>query len=285
MERTFDSHWIRQTLSLGGAWRFLRDPEDVGVKEGWQISLPAGETVSVPSLWNNEPGLLSYEGVAWYEKKFFFGGGTLRLCFDAVMTEAEVWLDGERLGSHYGGFTAFDFIAFDVERGEHRLSVRVDSRIGAQSIPQKRVDWFNFGGIAREARAERLEGVCILNAHLCYTLTEDLRSLKAYAELTLINASDEACESDVCVSLADDPLTVERIRLKGRERRVVKTATVTREDLRLWSPEDPYLYPLLIHTETDDLRDRVGFRRVEVKDGKILINGKKIELLGVNRHE
>ena len=285
MERTFDSHWIRQTLSLGGAWRFLRDPDDVGVKDHWQLALPAGDTVSVPSLWNNEPGLLSYEGVAWYEKKFFFGGGTLRLCFGAVMTEAEVWLDGVRLGSHYGGFTAFDFVVFDVERGEHHLSVRVDSRIGAQSIPQKRVDWFPFGGIAREVYAERLEGVCVLDAHLCYTLAKDLRSVEAYTELTLINASDEEQESDVCISLADDLLTAERIRLKGRERRRVKTATVTRDSLRLWSPEDPYLYPLLIQTETDDLRDRVGFRRVEVQDGKILLNGKRIELLGVNRHE
>ena len=102
MKRLFDEHIIRQVSDLSGAWRFLVDPEDVGENDGWMHGLLSGETVIVPSQWNNELGLLNYEGCAWYEKKFNTCGGTLRFEFESVMTKADVWLDGNYLGNHYG---------------------------------------------------------------------------------------------------------------------------------------------------------------------------------------
>ena len=70
MKRLFEEHRIRRVADLGGAWNFLTDPEDIGVASDWTRALPKGDTVSVPTLWNNETGLLSYEGAAWYEKRF-----------------------------------------------------------------------------------------------------------------------------------------------------------------------------------------------------------------------
>ena len=119
MARYFDEHQKRDVRELGGAWRFMTDPKKVGEEEGWNKALPTKDTVTVPSMWNNEMGLLGYEGAAWYEKTFYTRGGCLRLHFGAVMTKADVWFDGEYLGSHYGGFCAFSFIVRDVTEGEH----------------------------------------------------------------------------------------------------------------------------------------------------------------------
>jgi beta-glucuronidase len=57
------------------------------------------------------------------------------------------------------------------------------------------------------------------------------------------------------------------------------------ENIELWEMKSPKLYTVVASTDTDDLIDKVGFRKVEVKDNNILLNGKSIELLGVNRHE
>lgn len=285
MKRLFEKHRIRRVADLGGAWNFLTDPEDIGVASDWTRALPKGDTVSVPTLWNNETGLLSYEGAAWYEKRFYTDGGTLRFVFESVMTAADVWLDGEQLGSHYGGFTSFDFIVSGVTKGEHTLTVRADSRFDAHSIPQKRVDWYNYGGIARDVWAETLEGICILNHHLPYILSDDLKTATAHSCLTLYNAADHAITSPLSVSVGDAVLYTGEVELAAGERRELATPETVLADVKLWSCESPTLYPLVAKTDTDDLCDRVGFRKIEVKDQKILLNGKRIELRGINRHE
>ena len=98
MKRTFDEHILRHCIDLDGAWTFCTDPENAGEAEGWAQGLPQGETVMVPSVWNTQMGLLEYEGAAWYQKRFHTRGGTLRFVFEGVMTQADVYLDGERLG-------------------------------------------------------------------------------------------------------------------------------------------------------------------------------------------
>ncbi len=83
----------------------------------------------------------------------------MRLNFGAVLTEANVYLDGNHIGYHYGGFSQFDFIVNGVEAGEHTLTVKVDNRFDFNSIPQKRVDWYHYGGITRDVTVEKLSGI------------------------------------------------------------------------------------------------------------------------------
>ena len=149
MLRTFDEHRIRKVQDLCGAWSFRIDPEDRGEAEGWTLKFPEACQVTVPSVWNTQLGLLEYEGAAWYQRSFYTDGGCLRFCFGAVMTLADVWLDGGKLGSHYGGFCQFDFIVPDVAAGVHTLTVRADNRFDAHAIPMPKVDWYHYGGITR----------------------------------------------------------------------------------------------------------------------------------------
>ena len=285
MNRLFTVHETRKTFDLNGNWLFKLDPDKVGEAQGWQNGLCGAETVIVPSCWNNELRLLNYEGCAWYEKKLKTNGGTIRLEFGSVMTKADIWLDGKWIGEHYGAFTQFEFIVKEVTPGEHTLVVRADSTFDAQSFPQRYTDWFNYGGIARDVSFDELNGICILNNHLVYELSEDLKSASVSARLEVYNANGKECSSPLTVSVGEFAIYEGEITLGAYETKTMDTPSVTLDKIELWDTNSPKLYTVVAKTETDDLIDRVGFRKIEVKDHNILLNGRSIELLGVNRHE
>ncbi len=285
MKRLFDEHVKRKICSLDGTWIFLKDPCDKGLSHAWYRGVPTRETTTIPSVWNTEKGSLTYEGAAWYEKRFYSEGGTLRIAFGAVMTEASVWLDGEALGQHYGGFSAFDFIVYGVSEGWHTLTVRVDNRFDAQSIPQARVDWYHYGGIIRSVSVEILRGICILASRLEYTLSEDLSSVRGALTLELCNASETPCTDRISAALESFSVGTIDVSLEAKERRRVTLPAFEMHGVELWDIGCPNLYTLQISSCGDDLFDRVGFRRLDVKAEGLFLNGKPFEIRGVNRHE
>ena len=284
MKRNFDEHVRRRVTSLDGAWRFVTDKNDTGEADALYSGLKEWSTVDVPSVWNEESGLLDYHGVCWYEREFDFAGGTLRLVFDAVMTYAKVWLDGEYLGDHYGGFTRFDFIKKNTSCGKHRVTVRVDNRFDAHSIPQTKVDWYHYGGIVRSVSAERLEGICVISNRFDYTLSDDLTQATCYPAVKLYNTSDTVSRSIITLKLDGEILASSSVAVAGGASSLV-LPSFTVDAPRLWNPGESELYELCTETDTDDLYDRIGFRKVEVTTGGVSINGKVIEIRGVNRHD
>ena len=284
MKRLFEEHKVRKTTDLSGAWIFRIDPDAIGEENGWQNSLPDGDTVIIPSVWNNELGMLTYEGLGWYEKKFSTSGGTVCLEFGSVMTEATVWLDGVKIGTHYGAFSQFEFIVTDVAQGEHTLAVRADNRLDEHSFPQRFTDWHNYGGIAREVFVHELKGIVVLRNRIVYTLSDDFKTATLHAEMDLYNATAHACTSPLTVTVGENVIYKDTVSLGGYEKTSISTPCV-KMDVDVWSVESPKLYDVCAATETDDVYDRVGFRRIEVCDNNILLNGKSIELRGVNRHE
>ena len=285
MKRLFKEHAIRNVIELSGPWKFAIDKDNVADAQKWQNGLPQGETVIVPSVWNNELGLLNFEGCGWYEKRFETKGGTLLFEFESVMTEATVWLDGKEIVTHYGAFTAFQIIVNEISAGSHTLIVRADNRISKQSFPQRYTDWYNYGGIARDVFAHQLEGISILSNHLIYELSSDLKNATVSSEIELYNASSTTLSSKVAITLDGSSIYDGEVTLGGYETKIVNTPSVIFNDIKLWDVAAPNLYTLVAATDTDDLIDKVGFRKIEVANGDILLNGKSIELLGVNRHE
>ena len=291
MKRTFNTHRKRQTLTLDGEWKFVMDPQNVGEGEKWYIDFPQdAKSITVPGCWNTELGKLNYMGVCWYKRDFFLCGDDLRdllLSFESVMTRAKVYLDGALVGSHDGGFSPFDIIVSDISAGDHTIVLRVDSKQDEKSIPQTRVDWFNYGGIARSVSAESLRGLCVISSHLIYSFPNpsDLTLPEVSLEVELYNASSKSISDTLDIRLGDIKLNCDTIQLDARQRKIVRTPSQTLSGIKPWSCESPTLYTLQVSTSSDDLIDRVGFRLIEVKEGKLLLNGKTIELRGVNRHE
>lgn len=285
MKRQFDDHIIRTVRFLDGTWRFLTDPEDVGEIQGWCAQLPTNDTTIVPSVWNTTMGLLEYEGAAWYEKTFYTKGGTLRFVFEAVLTQADVWLDGIKLGSHYGGFCEFELIANAVSAGKHTLTVRADNRFDAQSIPQAFTDWWHYGGISRSVSIEELSGLCPLYNHLHYTLSDDLKTATAHFVAEIYNADENEVTAPISFVFDGKTVYTQELTLGAHQTHTLTTADFTIADVRLWDTESPNLYDIAVITDTDDLLDRTGLRRIEVKGTQILLNNKPFELRGINRHE
>ena len=165
--------------------------------------------------------------------------------------------------------------------------LRVDSKQDEKTIPQTRVDWFNYGGIARSVSAESLRGLCVISSHLIYSFPNpsDLTLPEVSLEVELYNASSKSISDTLDIRLGDIKLNCDTIQLDARERKIVRTPSQTLSGIKPWSCESPTLYTLQVSTSSDDLIDRVGFRLIEVREGKLLLNGKAIELRGVNRHE
>ena len=111
----------REKVVLDGWWTFCTDPEESGELDGYVAQFPSSRPITVPGCWHTEFGLFDYHGVAWYRKTFEspFAGKAL-LTFGAVADLARAWLNGQLLGEHEGGHTAFSFTV-DVEIGDNEL--------------------------------------------------------------------------------------------------------------------------------------------------------------------
>src|SRR5512147_3226371 len=98
----------RQVVALSDFWDFRFDPADVGLSRGWRTGFTDGRPIAVPSSWNDqfEDGR-DFLGPAWYQTEFGlpwgWNGKRIVLRFGSVNYLAEVWLNGQVLGTHEGG--------------------------------------------------------------------------------------------------------------------------------------------------------------------------------------
>ncbi|MDQ1909822.1 glycoside hydrolase family 2 TIM barrel-domain containing protein [Paenibacillus sp. GD4] len=284
MIRTFPEHVIRSTKELSGPWDFITDPNNIGIQDGWFRQFPSPQLrVTVPSCWNNEMGFFEYEGVAWYRTELELAeAGPLKLIFHAVLGHADVYLDGEHLGYHYGGYTPFHFIVENAAAGKHELIVRTDSTLTKQTIPIDPVDWFHYGGIIRPVELQMLEKVFIDKLRVDYTL----EGSNAEVSFSLQLRSLDKEERKVPLSLtADREIIHQEEVLVPAGQTVAVSVKQQWSQVRLWNVGRSELYLIGAAIPGDDLYDRIGFRRIEVRDHQICINGEPVYLQGVNRHE
>jgi len=285
MLRAFDEHKKRRSTSLDGEWYFITDEKNNGEKLGYHTSIPEeAKRTYVPSVWNTSLGLLEYCGAAWYFRKFYFEGGNARLHFGSVMTTATVWIDGIIHGSHYGGFTSFDIDLIGLSEGEHMLAVRADNSFDGAGLPEKNVDWYHYGGIPRSVELQEMNGICVMYSHAYYELstTENIADIRFKVKLKNFG---EATKSNITVKINGTLLIIQPVTLSAGEEKEVETVSVKLDNISPWSPESPTLYTVDTESETDGIRDRIGFRNIRVENGKIYLNGNELTVKGVCRHE
>ena len=285
MPRIFTDRTKRQTTCLDGMWFFKTDADNIGKEKEFYKGFTNGAEIATPSVWNTEFGLAEYKGAVWYSKNFYFEGGDARFNFEAVMTYAEVWLDGTLLGDHYGGFTSFDFYVNNVSKGFHNLTLRVDNSFDKYSIPQKKVDWYHYGGIIRSVFLEKVYGTVVSNLRFDYTLDDTLTSASSKITAEIFNPQNEGIATDITFNFDGKEIFKTSVTLAAGETKYIDSEFFNVDNVRLWDIGKPELYYISVTTDTDDLIDRVGFRLIEVKDEKILLNKNQIEIRGVNRHE
>ena len=169
MLRLFKESASRRMYDLDGEWSYLADPTGGAA---WGAGLPAGKKpIIVPGCWNNELGMLHYEGDVWLETEVETSLPNIRLVFGGVNNECDVYLDGVHLGYHYGPFTEFAYTAEKLEPGTHKLVVRANNVHNmTDTIPLSHVDWFHYGGIIRSVEVHEFEKAAVESMKLEYAL-------------------------------------------------------------------------------------------------------------------
>ncbi|MDF2989019.1 MAG: glycoside hydrolase family 2 protein [Eubacterium sp.] len=280
-------------ISLDSYWKFITDKDNEGIENKWFDHIPDNtENIWVPSCWNElREDLLYYDGTAWYYKTFYYRENPewkrQVLFFQGVNYRCEIWLNGQKAGRHVGGSTPFELDVTDYLNinGENFIAVRVDSTIDDMTSPPKGVDWFNYGGIYREVSLVGTGETWLDDVTITTKLSGeigvkiDIGNYSAGPGAVLeIKISEKEGAEPIQVSSHDI--------LTGSE--LLKLFI---PDVKLWSPEDPYLYDFELilknkHGKTMDIwKHRIGVREFSIKDRKVQLNGKPVFLRGYSKHE
>jgi hypothetical protein len=279
-------------LSLDGAWDFQIDPAD-----GADVStIREWRTAHVPRPWQAQfDDLRHFSGTAWYRRHFtvapeLAGAADIAavLHFGAVDYFATVWLNGQVLGEHEGGYLPFEFdVAPHLRAGENELIVRVvdatDDRgrypdYPFAEVPHGKQSWYwPIGGIWQSVWLEFRPHLHIVRVRLTpapATATIDLAVTLSAAlpeKARLVATVFDPAGGEVASAVLDS---------SGRGQAQLTAPPA------LWSPEHPNLYTvetalLVAGAEQHTVRATCGFRTVEARGGRIFLNGEPIYLRGV----
>ncbi|MDR7132014.1 beta-glucuronidase [Algoriphagus sp. 4150] len=282
----------RKLTSLNGEWKAIIDPSNTGeylqlwtekkpVKKTdfYEYSFEEAPVLNVPGDFNSQMSELTYfEGTVWYKKQFNYSiaeGKRLFIHFGAVNYLADVYLNGEKIGSHEGGFTPFQFEITDkIKDGDNTVIVKVNNNRKGNGLPGYGYDWFNYGGITRDVDLIETDNTFIED----YFIQLKKGSLNTVLGWVKMNGAGEKQDIEIEVPELN-------LRYKARTDDEGFAHVEFESEFELWSPENPKLYSVTVKSDTDFLVDTIGFRSIEVQGNQILLNRKPIFLKAVNIHE
>ena len=296
---------------MNGLWKFQYAPNYAGMIQGFEteaysckdwedIYVPAHiqmEGYDVPQYANVQypwegheelhPGQIPerFNPVASYVKYFYvpenMKGKRVFISFQGAESGLALWLNGSFVGYSEDSFTPSEFELTEyLKDGENKLAVQVFKWTASSWCEDQ--DFYRFSGIYRDVYLYTVPEVHVYDLQIRAVPDETLKS--ATLELT----TDTWGEGKIKVTLSGkgEILFSEEKDLSGKN-----TYTWEIPDPVLWSAEDPQLYDLEMEiydaegTLQEIIPERVGFRRFEMKDGIMTLNGKRIVFKGVNRHE
>ena len=247
-----------------------------------EYDFDAAGTLEVPGDWNTQrEKLYYYEGTVWYRRLFDIEpkpACRYFIHFDGANYETIAALNGEILGEHTGGFTAFDFeVTEQLRSGRNSLVVKVDNKRHADGVPTINTDWWNYGGITRSVRLIEVPRTFIRD--YVVRLAADRKSLDVWVRM-----DGDRPEQTVRVEIPE--LGISATARTGADGDAEFSIPLPRRSgIRFWSPEDPKLYDVAVVAQTDRVSDRIGLRTIATDGTKILLNGKEIFLRGISIHD
>ena len=279
-------------MTLNGNWRFAFDGQKTGMKEKWYLKKDYPLEIQVPFAYQSKLSGIDCQDhcdAVWYERDFTIPENmqSLRrlLHFGAADFRADVWLDGQYLGSHEGGYTPFTFDITDLtaDRETCRLTVRCEDRLdfdqprGKQSYrPEPFACWYTpVTGLWQSVWLEGT-GDCYPQD---FRLTPHIESASVKVELEL-NELPADGTIRLTASFRGEMTACQEIRLTTD--RFVQTELYLNhnewlEGIHMWSPGNPALYDLKIETLVDGavcdtVETYFGMRKVSVSNGYVMLN-------------
>ncbi|HEY9722724.1 MAG TPA: sugar-binding domain-containing protein, partial [Oscillatoriaceae cyanobacterium] len=267
---------------LDGPWSFTTDPHDIGELEAWYARTSGfGRQVPVPSPWQlYGRDLQDYTGAAWYyracEVPEAWLSQRVQLHVGASDYLTRVWMNGQFVGEHAGGYTPFVLDATEAARaGVNHLVIRVYDPRDNTEIPhgEQGRSFTRISGIWQPVHLQ-LRAACHLTRLLPKPALNPDR-VDVIAELSLADATK--VRFVLLDAAGEEVATAEVDSADG-----VAKATLAPPSPRRWSPEDPYLYRVqaAVLDGGDRLECHTGLREVWAIDGRLYLNGKPLFLRG-----
>jgi beta-glucuronidase len=296
----------RKHQSLNGQWHTIVDPYENGyydyryeplenpyganlkpksVGDRIEYDFDQSPTLKVPGDWNSQRAELGlYEGTIWYKTSFKGKRSPTErvfLCFGAANYEAIVYVNGQKLGKHTGGFTAFEFeITEQLADGENTVIVKVDDQRKRDGVPTVNTDWYNFGGLTRDVLLVTVPKTFIKD----YFVQLEKGSLDRIGGWVLLDGPGAKNQS-VTLRILELGVNLQlETDASGRASFSVRPKDHG-ASLELWSGEQPKRYAVDISTAEDHTEEKIGFRSITTQGADILLNGSPIFLRGISIHE
>ncbi len=299
-----------QNLINEAAERYLPSYDD----SGWETKiLPAVENEmhtypTVPEY---------YEDGVWYRREFNIDAADankfIKLIFYSVNYVADVWINGNYLGYHEGGYTpfAFDVSPFLNYGSSNLIAVRVDNPGWGNRndiVPYTDCDWFNYTGIIHDVYLEISDPVSVIRADIVpqsingevqtnivisnfNNLNKDVTlNLEVYeADINENNINSESASNILGSFIGVSGITSTSLVIPADSIEVWQT-NITVNNPKLWSMKAPNLYVMKISLSVnsvvvDEYYTQFGIRKLALDGDKVKLNDKVIFLPGVARHE
>ncbi|MBK0383569.1 hypothetical protein I5M32_11430 [Pedobacter sp. SD-b] len=287
---------IADTISLNGMWKFRTDLYKTGDEQQWyktSFDKAGWDSMEVPGNWDLHNEYADYKGDAWYSVKFdvkdVWRNKNVRLIFQSVYNDAEVWLNGNKIGENHFGFLQFQFDLSNylIYGQKNEIVVKVNNVFKRGAI-------WNWGGIRRPVWLEITDQTRINN--LSITSKPDLKKQSSIVNLNaeVVNYSSNKIDLSYAVELF---YKSKRIYYSGQQRAITLKGAdsvllthnihLNKADTHLWSFDFPNLYTAkiavynnkkLLHLQ----EDKFGIRKIEVEGLKLKLNGKEIRPVGFN---
>lgn len=292
-------------------------PQNIDFNKGWTFSLDSlfskSDLVNVPHTPRVEPLVVNdqWQGTMWYKKGFehnLKNEELVFLKFEGVMHEADVWLNGQHLAHHLGGYLPFTVnLAKALKDGKNEIKIRVnneDNSLVPPGKPLSGLDFNFYGGIYRD-----VELVTKNNVHISDPILAD----KVGGGGLLVhfsNISEESATCDVKVhainQFEEEKEVYAEFILKDTDGNIVNQLSeatkigvgqdaelklsIDIDNPKLWGTTTPHLYTLTTKLYCDDqivdaVTERVGIRKVELNKEGFFLNGNKMYIRGTNRHQ
>jgi len=300
----------RPSTSLNGSWHYIVDPYENGFYnyryEPFEDQNPApkgaffmnaspksasdlveydfdkSDSIAVPGDWNTQKEMLYYyEGTIWYKKSFDYtltkSSNRVFVYFEAANYQADVYLNGVKLGKHIGGFTPFNFeVTQLLKEKDNFLIVKVDNKRKKEGVPTLNTDWWNYGGLTRDVKLIETAHNFIQD-YMIQLHPQDPKKIKGTITLNGTDISHKQMQVVIPGLKVDQTVMTDNNGLASFE--------IAADHIRFWSVEDPHLYDVTLKIKEEKLTDQIGFRTIETQGHHILLNGKKTYLKGISIHE
>mgnify|MGYP002587441802 FL=1 len=245
-----------------------------------------------------EEGMFSeaqYNPVGSYIKYFDLDknmcGKRIHICFEGVEEAMYLWLNGQFIGYAEDSFTPseFDLTPYIKEKG-NVLAVQVHKMSTAAFLEDQ--DFFRFFGIFRNVTLKAIPDVHLEDVWFKPVLNQDNESGSVSVSMKVSAPDSQNVTAGFILKDREENILVEKsLQLNKENNHLEGTICVDLESVRMWDNHNPYLYHAYVELKAEDgslaevIPYDIGFRRIEIIDKVIYLNGKRLVITGVNRHE